>query len=387
MRSVLKWTMRAGLLLLLAAIVVGVVKREEIGRLIAVNSLFSEDKIVSNFSNMDAAFLHRAVPHGSGPVSELSDGPDMTLPDAVPVWIEARDVTSLLVLQRGQIVHESYYLGTGPEDRRISWSVAKSYLSALMGIVLAEGQIASLDDPVTKYAPELAGSAYDGATILNVLQMTSGVAFDEDYLDYYSDINRMGRILALGGTMDGFAAALTLREATPGQAWQYVSIDTHILGMVIRGATGRDIPSLLAEKVIIPLGLEAEPYYITDGEGVAFVLGGLNQTTRDYGRFGVMIEQNGRFNGQQIVPADWIPASTMPSAPTQNGRTGYGYQWWVPVGSEPGQFMARGIYGQYIYIDQNKDVVIVVTAADRKFREPGVNTENVAIFRAMVDAL
>ncbi len=280
-----------------------------------------------------------------------------------------------------------YHLGTAPEDRRINWSMAKSYLSVLMGLLVEDGTIASLDEPVTRYAPQLVGSAYDGATILNVMQMTSGVSFDEDYLDFNSDINRMGRVLALGGTMDGFAAGLSESFAAPETDWQYVSIDTHVIGMVIRGATGRDIPSLLSERVIQPLGLEAAPYYITDGEGVAFVLGGLNVTTRDYARFGLMVAQMGRYGDTQVIPAEWISASTRASAPTDPGQIGYGYQWWIPLGAPEGVFMARGIYGQYIYIDQFRDVVIVTTAADRRFRETGVNTQNIETFRAIAAAL
>lgn len=387
MRGIMKWTLRLLAILLVAAIAVGLWKREEIARLMAVNTLFDADHIVENFSNMDRAFLHTPVPRGDAAVMPLPKGAPMSLPDGAQAWMETRAVTSLLVLHQGEIVHESYHLGTSPEDRRISWSMAKSFLSALIGVVVAEGQIASLDDPVTQYAPALKGSAYDGASIRNVLQMTSGVRFDEDYLDYYSDINRMGRVLALGGTMDGFAAGLDMRDTPPGERWHYVSIDTHVLGMIIRGATGRDIPELLAEKIIAPLGLERAPYYITDGEGVAFVLGGLNLTTRDYARFALMIEQNGQLGGQQVVPADWVAASTAPSAPTEQGQIGYGYQWWIPAGSEPGQFMARGIYGQYIYIDQGRDTVIVLTAADRAFREPGVMDQNITMFRRIVDAL
>lgn len=387
MRTILKWGLRLVLMALLAAVVVGLWKREEITRLWAVNTLFDEGKIVGNFSNMERAFLTVPVSRGDGPVSDLPQGEPMTLPEGVTDWIAARDLTSLLVLDEGKIVHESYHKGTGAEDRRISWSMAKSYLSALFGILLDEGAISSIDAPVTEYAPQLAGSAYEGATIRNVLQMTSGVEFDEDYLDYDSDINRMGRVLALGGTMDGFAAGLTARAAQPGERWKYVSIDTHVIGMVVRGATGRSIPDLMAEKVITPLGLEAAPYYLSDGEGVAFVLGGLNMRTRDYARFGLMFEQMGAYQGRQVVPADWVAASTRASAPTEPGKMGYGYQWWMPVDAPEGVFMARGIYGQYIYIDQARNVVIVVTAADRQFRDPGAHAENVGMMRRIAEAL
>ncbi len=386
MRLLFRWLIRGLIALTLAALVVGIWKRDEIRRLWTVNSLFSESRIVANFSNMNAAFLTRDVPRGDAPAWPLPMGPAMTLPAGADRWIKARAVTSLLVLKRGEIVHESYHLGTGPQDRRISWSMAKSFVSALAGVLLAEGAIASLDDPVTQYAPGLKGTAYDGASLRNVLQMASGVQFNEDYLEKTSDINRMGRVLALGGTMDGFTRRLTATIAPPGARWQYVSVDTHVIGMVIRGATGRDIPSLLSEKIIAPLRPEATPYYATDGTGVAFVLGGLNMTTRDYARFGLMAEQDGRYHGQQIVPADWMRLATQPSAPTEPGEAGYGLHWWVPQGAPSGEFIARGIYGQYIYINQTHDTVIVTTGADRDFRAPGIHAANMAMFRAIAQA-
>ncbi len=385
MRALSKWSFRLGLFLIILAIGVGFWKREELNRLWAVNSLFHADRIVANFSAMERVFLIAELPRGNGPVSDLPAGPDVALPAQTEAWIAQRAVTSLLVLRNGEIVHESYHLETAPEDRRIGWSIAKSYLSALLGVILAEGHIASLDDPVTRYVPALAGGAYDGASIREVAQMSSGVAFNEDYLDYHSDINRMGRVLALGGSMDGFAIALSETFAPPGERWAYVSIDTHVLAMVIRAATGRDIPSLMSEKIIQPLGFETTPYYLTDGQGVAFALGGLNATTRDHARFGLMIARDGRYGDRQVVPGEWIAASTRRSAPTAPGQDGYGFQWWIPVDAADGVVVARGIYGQYIYIDRNRDVVIVTTAADRAFREPGVHRGNVEMFRAIAD--
>jgi len=383
MRTFGKWLGRILLALLVAAVIVGLWKRDEIERLLAVNFLFSEEKIVENFSHMDKAFLSTPVARGDTLTSELPYGPETTLPGEVDDWIAARNVTALVVLKDGAIVYENYFKGTGPDDRRISWSVAKSYLSALVGVLLDEGKIASLDDPVTRYAPSLKDGAYDGASLRNVLHMASGVTFDEDYLDYDSDINRMGRVVALGGKLDDFAADLTDSFAKPGSQWQYVSIDTHVVGMVVRGATGRSIPDLLSEKIIAPLGLEHAPYYITDGAGTAFVLGGLNMTTRDYARFGQMFAQGGNWNGQQIVPAAWVASSTSATAPTAEGKIGYGYQWWVPVGAAAGEYMARGIYGQYIYIDTARGVVIATNAADRKFREAGISDQNIKIFRSI----
>ena len=387
MRTFGKWLGRILLALVVAIVVIGLWKREQITRLLAVNSLFSQEKIVQNFSHMDAAFLSVPLPRGDGPISELAYGPETDLPAAVEGWIVDRTVTALVVLKNGEIVYENYFQGTRADDRRISWSMAKSYLSVLVGILIEDGKITSLDDPVTKYAPLLKGGAYDGASLRNVLQMASGVSFDEDYLDFNSDINRMGRVLALGGKMDDFAAGLTARFAEPGQQWQYVSIDTHVVGMVVRGATGRSITDLLSEMIIVPLGLENTPYYLTDGVGTAFVLGGLNMTTRDYARFGQMFAQGGTWQGNQIVSADWVAASTIPSAPTSPGETGYGLQWWIPIGAAPGEYMARGIYGQYIYIDTARGVVIATNAADRNFRDPGVSQQNEDIFRLIASSL
>jgi len=387
MHKIIKWGLRLAALLVVAAIVVGLWKREEITRLMAVNTLFTAEKIVENFSHMDRAFLHRPVARGTGPVSALPMGPEIELPDGAAEWIDARHITALVVLHDGQIVHESYHRGTGPEDRRISWSVAKSYLSLLLGQLLESGEIPSLDVSVVDYAPGLKGSAYDGATLRDVLLMKSGVAFDEDYLDPKSDINRMGRVIALGGTLDGFAAGLTERRDAPGASWQYTSIDTHVIGQVIRGATGRDVPSLMSERLVAPLGLETEPYYLTDGEGVAFVLGGLNMSTRDYARMGQLVAQGGQWQGTQLVPQEWISTSIQRQAGRPQDVIGYGYHWWIAVGADPGEVSARGVYGQYVWIDQTRNVVIAMNAADRAFRETGVNASNIEMFRKIARSL
>ena len=387
MRSILKWGLRAVLALVVIVVIAGIWKRDQIKQLLAVNSLFSTEKIVNNFSHMDDLFTTVPVPRGSDEVVPLPAGAPATMPEGVADWIVDRNVTALFVMKDGAVVHEDYFLGTQPEDLRISWSVAKSFLSALMGIVIEEGAIKSIDDRVTEYVPMLVGTAYDGATIKDVLQMSSGVIFNEDYLDFNSDINKMGRVLALGGSMDKFAAGLTERFAEPGTVWQYVSIDTHVIGMVIRGATGQPIPELLTEKIFSKMGFEADPYYVSDGYGVAFVLGGLNLRTRDYARFGQMIANGGAWNGQQIVPRAWIGASTRPSANTAQGAPSYGYQWWIHKGASAGEFNGQGIYGQYIFIDTARDVVIAVNMADKLFREAGVSEKNFETFRAIAKSL
>jgi CubicO group peptidase (beta-lactamase class C family) len=370
----------AVLVLILAALAVW--KREELVRLYAVVTLFDEGRVVGNFSHMDAAFLTVPLPRGDGPVFPLPDGPAMTLPEGVEDWIRDRAATSLLVLKDGQVLHESYYLGTGPDDRRISWSMSKSFLSVLYGILDAEGTMPPLDTKVTDVVPGLKGTGYEGATVRQILTMTSGVAFNEDYLDFWSDINRMGRVLALGRPMDAFAASLLDKAARPGERWHYVSIDTHVLGMVIRAAAGRPVAELMEERLIRPLGLETDAYFIADGTGEPFVLGGLNLTTRDYARFGQMVLAGGR----GIVPKGWLGTSTTRQAALPMEGLGYGYQWWVPPGQDGGEVFANGIYGQYIWIDRNRGVVIVRTAADLGFEEAGVEEANIAMFRAIAAA-
>ena len=380
-----KWIQRLGLAILAVAVVAALAalwKREEITRLLAVNSLFAPDRIVANFSNMDRAFLNVPLSQASG--TRLPDGSPVPLPDGTEKWIADRSITAIVVLKDGKVTHESYYLDTQPGDLRISWSVAKSFLSLLTGILVDEGAL-TLSDPVEKYAPPLANSAYAGVSVQDILQMESGVAFDEDYFNPDSDINRMGRVIALGGALDDFTADLSVRDRVPGAAMKYVSMDTHVLGMVLRGATDRSIPDLMAEKLTGPMGIGAATY-LTDGEGVAFVLGGLNMTTRDYARMGLLVAQGGQLDGRQIVPEDWINISTVPSALTEVGRMRYGYQWWMPADVRAGEIMAQGVYGQFVYIDRARNVVIAVNAADRAFREPGVSEGNIEMFRRIAAA-
>lgn len=369
-----------GLLVLLGGL--GIWQRDQVQRLRATLLLFEEDRIVRNFSNMNTIFETVPIPVQTA-AAQLPDGPALSLPDDWEDWRQRRAVTGAIILKNGEIVHESYYEGTSREDLRISWSIAKSYLSALFGILHAQGYVDNLDDPVTRYAPQLIGSAYDAATVRNVLQMSTGVVFDEDYLDFWSDINKMGRILAIGGSMDEFTTALTETDQTPGETWRYVSIDTHVLAMVLHGATGRPLEDLMAEHLLNPMGTYGKPYYLTDGYGVAFALGGLNMTLMDYARLGEVFRDGGRLGDKQIIPEDWVTESTRPSAKTPPGGLKYGYQWWMPADAREGEIMARGIYGQYIYIDRQSDTVMAVSGADLTFREPGTMDDSLQMFRRL----
>ncbi len=397
MKKFLKYFLWAISGLLVVVLIVALFNYERIVRLYNVNSLFSEEKIVSNFSSMDKMFLVKDLPRSGDAYqwkTQITELPSaftfVGSQISTEEYLAQTSTTSLLVLSDGNIVFEDYYLGTKIDDKRISWSMAKSFLSALFGVAVFEGKIASLEDAVTKYVPELEQSAYNGVKIIDVLHMASGVEFDEDYLDYESDINRMGRVLALGGSMDEFAASISTRARTAGIARQYVSIDTHVLSMVLRAATGKSLAEYFEEKLWAKLGAGGNAYYVTDGHGVAFALGGLNMRTRDYALFGQLFLQNGKWGKEQIIPKEWAKISVLPSAPRsihKDDKFGYGYQWWVPVNSDE-EFYAIGIYGQYLYINRKLGVVIVKTSADRDFKNDGeggnlIEQKTIEMFRAI----
>jgi len=389
-----------GLLLLLAILVA--LNWSAVKRLSNALSLFNADVIVENFSNMNTAFLSHDLELGEAqpweeairplPETVFIQGQELSLSDI----LEELDTTALVIIQDGKLIHESYYKGTEQDDLRISWSVAKSFMSGLYGNAIEDGLI-NISNPVETYLPELIGTAYEGATLKSILNMSSGVRFNEDYLDQFSDINKMGRVIAMGGSMDNYATTLTERQYEPGAVWQYVSIDTHVAAMALRRVTGKSLHTLWEESYGAHLGMGKAPYYLTDGEDVAFALGGLNLRTRDFAKFGQLFLQDGMWNGEQIVPADWVAQSTQNHAPNVHPErgTGYGYQWWVPMpqeGPNKGDFFAVGIYGQYIYVNPSANLVIAKNAADREFTmtqstgQVSMNL-NIDMFRSLADQM
>ncbi|MDP2561140.1 serine hydrolase [Psychrobium sp. 1_MG-2023] len=370
---------------------------QKISQVYYAATLFWPHSIVDNFSNMDRAFnsvklqQHQAKPWVYEFEEIASNYQFRESERSVNEFLERSNTTALIVFHQGKIRFEQYYLGTTANDRRISWSMAKSYLSALFGIAVAEGHIRSINQPVTDYVPSLLGTGYQDVTIKQVLQMSSGVAFNEDYGDFFSDINRFGRTIAFGGTFDDFATTLD-NERVPGTYMHYVSIDTHVLGMVLRAATGQTYLDYFEQKLWSKLGSESNAYYVADDTGEPMVLGGLNMMSRDYLRLGVAFLNNGKIQGEQVIPVQWIQASTIPDAaylmPGKRENSdhvfGYGYQWWVPEESE-GEFFAWGIYGQFIYINQNLDTVIVKNSANTQFMDNDFNDpyETIEMFRGI----
>ena len=196
-------------------------------------------------------------------------------------YLDSSYTQGFLILHEDSISFESYYLGQNKNTRHISWSVAKSFVSALMGIAINEGHIESIEDNVEKYLPELSSSGYNGVKIRELLQMSSGISFDETYSDINSDINKYWRGFILGNSQDAFAATLK-NKITPGTFNHYVSINTHVLAMIIVKTTGKSLTEYLEEKIWKKIGMENNGYWLVDGKGMEMALGGLNATIRDY---------------------------------------------------------------------------------------------------------
>lgn len=377
-----------------------------IQRLSRVNSLFHSDKIVWNFSNLDKLFhaIDLPMPHANPSALETEHGPIKTEFEHrgrhydFAGYIQERNVKSFVVLKDGKVRFEEYYLGTKPDDRHISWSMSKSVTALLLAILIDKRKIPenALEYQIRDHVPDLAGSGYDGASLRNVLNMASGVSFNEDYMDYHSDINRMGRVLGVGGSMDEFASTLHSRWP-PGRYMHYVSVDTHVIGMMIRALTGEKMIDLLGEHLIRPMALEHDGFITTDDRAEPFVLGGLNMSTRDYARVAQMMLQKGEWDGRRIISPDWVDRMTAQTAPEASpetigipdGQLGYGMQWWLPPSALEGEFFGIGIYGQYIYINRPCGVVIAQNTADTNFRDGdgAVCIRTLSMFRQISEAL
>lgn len=370
--------------------------------------LFRGTEQYDHFRRLDDFFQTAPMPAAVHPC-HLKVGEPFALPvnfDVLGVsrsseaLLEETHTSSLVVLKDGAMVFEDYWLTGGVDIPWISWSMSKSMISCLVGIAIDEGLIASALEPITDYVPELLGSAYDNVPIRDVLEMSSGV----DWVEEYS---------SSGKTFDGFLDAMkkggsflrelqsTKSEYSPGTVCRYSSADTQALGCLLHSCTGESIASYMTSRLVEPLGFEAPGFWISDDQGVEMALGGVNMIARDYAKFGELYRLGGNWNARQIVSASWVEASIAPRAPHQDfGRVfvgnditpfGYGLQWWVAPGDE-GEFAAVGIYNQFIYVNRSRGVVIVKLSANPRFglsKEDKDNREleTFCFFRAVASAL
>jgi len=281
-------------------------------------------------------------------------------------YLARNRTTGLLILRGSSILVERYQYDRTPGHRMTSMSMAKTIVAMLVGIALAEGRIASLDDHAGQYVAELAGTPYGETAIRHLLSMSSGVRFSEVYSGA-DDIALLGR-LSLLGQSDGGAATLApfrTRERPAGQRFHYASAETQALGLVLRAATGKPLADYLSEKIWRPMGAEANASWLIDKGGYETAYTGVNATLRDYGRLGLMLANDGKLGGRQVVPADWVRAATTPPGkafePRRPGSLlGYGYQTWILPGDER-QFVFRGVRRQALFVDPASKTAMVHT--------------------------
>ena len=353
---------------------------------------------VVTFEHSDRLFPVNRVPRG-GPVRPLpqaaiplknvhfqSRGAQFDLFD----YLADNRVAGLLILKDGKVVLEDYELGATPDSRWISFSMAKSISSTLVGAAVKQGLL-SLDDPLTRYLPQLKGGAYDGVSVRNILQMASGVKWDETYTDPQSDRRKLLDIQLEerpGGILDYMNGRP--REGPPGTIWKYSTGESFVVGALLEAATHQPLANYLSQTIWSRLGMEQDAtWWVESPGGMGLAGSGLGATLRDYGRFGLLVQEDGFIDGQQIVPEGWF-AQAGSSHVIGGTSVDYGYLWWpIPAGDpvHRGAFEARGIFGQHMYINPREKVVIVVVSARPKPDSALSPIDDVPFFGAVVKAL
>jgi CubicO group peptidase (beta-lactamase class C family) len=349
------------------------------------------------FRDTDRVFESRAVKR-SGPVWDLPRGTPMAMP-AIQFGGETRGydrfaedtfTNALLVIRDGKIVFEDYRNKSSARTHFISFSMAKTITSMLVGIALEQGKIASLDDRAEKYVPELKGSGYDGVTIRQVMQMRSGVDYQErydfgDHPSFAGKLHEQAIILNKMRFADG--ALQTKRANTPGSTFNYSTLDTFVVGWVLERATGMKLAEYTQANLWAPLGAEADAFWLADGPApVGRELSGMgyNAVLRDFGRLGQLMLDGGKRDGKQVLPAGWVRQMTA-MRPTGGPMPGYGLFTWQ-VDSEPGAFSAVGLAGQFIYVSPQTRTVIVKLSYYPPAEPDYVLPETQAFFKAVAHA-
>lgn len=353
-----------------------------------------------SFRTMDEIFPHQTIhgaeyvydfPRSELPVLDLTyeyDGETRNVADFVDrAWI-----TGLVVIKDGVLVHESYHRGSERETRHTSWSVAKSYVSTLIGMALKDGRITSLDDRTDKYAPEFEGTDYGPVTLRQLLMMSSGIEFNENYEERGSDIrNLFFNTFLLNRDVDKQVAKYKSSRA-PETDFDYISPNTHVLSVVIRNVFDMPVGQAADERIFKPLGM-AEASWSTDrhakdAKAIGYCC--INTRVVDYAKFGQLYLQDGVWNGERLLPEGWVDLIRTPQTPNHepgpagSGKRGYGLHFWLPSGAD-NEFSANGFNGQIIWMDKKRDVVIMRTAADRDFFSRA--NENEAVLRAIAKAV
>jgi len=364
------------------------------------------------FRNMDRLFATRDIRRGAPAAPLQRHERDLAM---LGIPYEYRDtrytlddyvgrnrVSGMLVLKNGRVALERYAMGNGPQSRWTTFSVAKAVTSTLVGAALLDGSIASLDERVVRYVPALRNTAWAECSIRNLMTMTSGIEWYEDFgILHGSDMLRFAR--AIESQTDGAVMDLLRtrdRAAAAGTVFNYSTGDCYLLGAAVASATGANLSDYLTRKIWAPLGMERDAYWLLDAPGGLETGGGnISATLRDYGRFGLFFLNNGSIGRQQILPPGWRDEATRPrTAVASYGKVdetplGFGYQWWsFPVGDRAlpfhdGAFTAHGIFGQFLYVNPNENVVAVVWSAWRDPWDDHAEMETYALLGGAVKQL
>ena len=274
----------------------------------------------------------------------------------VDAYMKDQRTSALIIIQDGKIRLEKYGLGFNADGRWTSFSVAKSFTSTLVGAAIKDGYIKSIDDKVSDYIPDLKGSVYDDVTIKQLLTMTSGVKWNEDYADPKSDVALFNAHKAEPGVDVTVSYMRKLkREATPGTKWVYKTGETNLIGVLVSSATKKNLSEYLSEKIWQPFGMQQNASWLLGSTGHEISGCCMQASTRDFARFGLFILGGGMAGGKPVLPDGWIAAATTKQADTTRPGYGYGYQWWT---MDDGSYTARGIFGQGIFIDPKRKLII-----------------------------
>lgn len=306
---------------------------------------------------------------------------------SVTHYMQGNNVASVVIIQNGNLRHEQYGLEFGPEGRWTSFSVAKSFTSTLVGAAIKDGYIKSLDDMVSDYVTGLKGSAYDDVSIRQLLTMSSGVQWNEDYDDPASDVAQFNAQKGENGesALVTYMRKLPRRHA-PGEVWNYSSGETNMIGVLVREATGKNLSDYLSEKVWATYGMEAKGTWLLSQDGEEISGCCIQARTRDFARFGQFVLDDGVANGVRVVPEGWFDLATQPYYEASRGK-GYGFQWWI---NKDGSFEASGIFGQGIFIDPSRNLVIAsnsnwTSALGNRGKEYASRREFYASVQAFID--
>jgi len=358
------------------------------------------ENLVGTYSHFGEMFPSRQVRRATTPwlfkrapepVISYTFGPERR---SIADYLSHNPTTGLLIAKDDTILYEHYQYARTDRDRLLSQSMAKTITAMLIGIAVSEGKIKSIDDPVSAYVPGLANAEYGKTSVRDLLHMSSGVAFSENY-DGQDDIARLSRDLFGEPAKDPVAsvAQFNTRAVTPGTRWHYASIETEILGLVLRSATGVPVADYLHDRIWDAIGAEGDAAWAIDGAGQEIAFCCFNATLRDYARLGRLLAHDGAWEGRQLIPRQWMldattvkPADGYLAPGIANPYFGYGYQVWIFPG-EQRRFALFGIRGQTILVDPASKLVMVHTAVRRKPSDPASYAEPLALWFGVLGQL